>query len=207
MTPIIRQRQGERTVESCKFIERRCDLMRISPVCGQFQCIVLSHEIMADSWAYRWLLYYHPIIAFLIFTPSFLISELLAAFSIWAFIAYRSSSSEPTSPPVTDTLDSSSSFSDDDDKDRIKMELDDDIFPVASTSRGGMRAGERMGATGTGGVLVRESEEEEEESSQAGSGSWEGVEEGEETEVERAQVKDEDDDTATIGGVSFPLPP
>ena len=61
-----------------------------------------------------------------------------------------------------------------------------------------------MGATGSGGVLLRESEEEEEEevSSAAGSGSWEGVEEGEETEVERSHAKDEDDDAATIGGVS-----
>lgn len=158
----------------------------------------------------RFLLYYHPIIAFLLFTPSFLLSELLAAFSIWAIIAYRSSSDSTTSPPFTGTLDSSSSSSEDDDKSKIKLELDDldEISPVASTSRG--RAfGQRMDATGAGGVLVRESEDEadEEEMSTTGSGSWEGIEEGEDTEVEQSHVKGEDDDdAATIGGVSRLVP-
>lgn len=65
-----------------------------------------------------------------------------------------------------------------------------------------------MDSTGAGGIFIRESEEEaDEESSMTGSGSWDGIEEGEETERERTQVKGEDDDdAATIGGVSDSFP-
>lgn len=145
----------------------------------------------------RWLLYFHPIISFLIFTPSFLLAELIAAFSIWAFIAYRSEAMGGESDsPLTGTFGSGSSYSDEeeDDKRGIKLESQEGgvrrRIPRMETESGGVLAGSGSG-----------SGEEEDFSSSAS--SWQGVEE--ETETERP-IKEEDEDSAsTVGGVCSSL--
>lgn len=150
------------------------------------------------------------------FTPLFLVLELVSALGIWLLIAFRSQSLLTSLPSSASS--STSSGEDDDDKSGIKVEEDESLSPEESLARNDRlefqaaqerisearrRAGLRMGVGDTG-VLGSQSMEEdltdvepEEEEEGSGSGaSWEGVEAEEDIKAE------DEDDTATVGGVS-----
>lgn len=129
----------------------------------------------------RYLLYHHPILVFILFTPTFLFFELVAAALIWALFVARSTPLE-TSPPST--IDGEPPRAP-----RIKREFE-------SRDRAEEREGEERRAE----AEVRRGRRMEMEEL----GSESSTETGEES-LGREEVKDEEEEEeGTIGGVSSP---
>lgn len=135
----------------------------------------------------RYVLRHHPFLAFLVFVPSFLLLELLAAGIMWAVYAHRLSTQPQLEPgPDRRKLKADSPV--------VKLEPLEDSSEAESTLSADSNRGERRGMT-----AVEGSETEDDEFSESASaGEWEQ----ERDEQVGAAVKEEFDDAATIGGVS-----